>query len=245
MRKLLCILLAIALVPGLLGGCGGSPLSQEEGSVFRVGGITVDTLSPLTAYVAGSLEIFTLVYDPLIRFDEDLEATPSLAESWEVDEDGLVWTFHLVKGAKWHDGEPFTSADVKFTYDLMIEYDVGYSYSYFLYGIEDIYCPDDYTVVMETSSPKPNMLRNPTPILPMHIWGEIPEDELELFTNEHPIGTGPFKFDSKDSANTNWKLVRYDDYFGQKPLLDAVVFIYYANADSMTQALKLGEIDGL
>lgn len=241
MKKLLCILLAVSFV--FLWGCG-SPTQNEDETIFRVGGITVDTLSPLTTYVAGSIELISLIYDPLVRFDEHLDPVPCLAESWEVSDDELEWTFHLVHDAKWHDGEPVTSADVKFTYDLMLNNDVGYSYSAYLYGITDISCPDDYTVVMTTESPKANMLNNSTPILPMHIWSEIPEDELEVYTNDHPIGSGPFKFDSKDSANTNWKLVRNDDYFGQKPIIDSIVFIYIASADSMTQSLKLGEIDG-
>ena len=240
-KKLLCVLLAVSIA--FLWGCG-SPLQNEDETVFRVGGITVDTLNPLTTYVAGAIELMMLIYDPLIRYDENLDPVPCLAESWELDDDELTWTFHLVKNAKWHDGEPVTSADVKFTYDLMLEYDVGYSYSAYLYGIEDISCPDDYTVVMTTEEPKANMLMNPTPILPEHIWGQIPEEDLEQELNEHPIGSGPFMFDSKDSANTNWTLVRNDDYFGDKPYVDSLVFIYYASTDSMTQALKLGEIDG-
>jgi len=245
MKKLLCILLAIALVPGLLAGCGGSPISQEEGVVLLVGGITVDTLNPLTMYVAGSMELVFLIYEPLARIDENLMPSPGLAESWETSDDGLEWTFHIVKDAVWHDGEPVTSADVKFTYDLMIDNGFGYLFSSFMGGIEDVSCTDDHTVVMTTSAPKADMLRSNTPILPMHIWSEIPIDEMELEMNEHPIGCGPFKFESKDAANTHWNLVRNDDYFGTKPTIDSVVFIYYANPDSMTQAIKLGEIDAL
>ena len=244
MRKLICVLAAVVLAVGLLAGCGGTA-QNGGGKVLRVGGITVDTLSPLTMYVAGSFEIALLVYDPLVRIGEDLQPTPCLAESWDVSDDGLVWTFHLVKNAKWHDGEPVTSADVKFTYDLMIDNNVGYLFSSLLGGIEDITCPDDYTVVMTTAAPKADMLRSNTPILPEHIWSKIPKDQLELELNEHPIGSGPFKFESKDDANTNWTLVRNDDYFGPKPNIDSVVFIYYANPDSMTQAIKTGEIDAL
>jgi len=241
-KMALCVLIALSVT--FLWGCG-SPAQSEGETTLRVGGITVDTLSPLTMYVAGSMEIALLVYDPLVRLDENLNPVPCLAESWDVSDDNLTWTFHLVHNAKWHDGEPVTSADVKFTYDLMIDKNVGYLFSSLLGGIEDISCPDDYTVVMKTSAPKADMLRSLTPILPEHIWSSIPDDQLELYTNDNPIGSGPFKFDSKDAANTNWKLVRNDDYFGPKPNIDSVVFIYYANPDSMTQAIKLGEIDAL
>jgi peptide/nickel transport system substrate-binding protein len=78
----------------------------------------------------------------------------------------------------------------------------------------------------------------------MHIWSEIPEDELEVTYDENLIGSGPFKFESASRATDNWRLTRYEDYHGDKPYLDAIVFVYYSNIDTMTQALKLGEIDG-
>jgi len=229
---------------GLFAGCGGQDYSGGDEAVFRIGGIQVDTLNPLTTYMGAVMEFLMLVYDSLTHFDENLDPIPRLAESWELDDDGLTWTFHLVQGATWHDGTPLTAHDVKFSYDLMIDNGLGWVYSAYIEGIVDISCPDDYTVVMVTDEPKVNMLTNPTPILPMHIWSEIPVDELEVEMNEHPIGSGPFKFHSKDDAGTFWRLERNDDYFGPKPHIDALVFVYHANINTMTQALILGEIDG-
>jgi len=143
---------------------------------------------------------------------------------------------------KWHDGEPFTSADVKYTYDLMMKTGLGYMYNSYLTGIVDIQCPDDMTVVITTDAPKANMLMNTTPILPEHILSGVKEEELEAWANETPIGTGPFKFDSK--GDNFVKIVKNDSYFGTGPNVNAFIFVNYENTDALAQALMLGEIDG-
>lgn len=240
-NKLLTFLLALFLCVSLV-NCGGAQTSTEGVHTFRVGSTTaIDTLNPLASYMQVGFEVFLLIYDPLVRYDENFEPAGSLAESWTLSEDGLTWTFNLREGVAWHDGEPFTSEDVKFTYDLMLESGLGYMYSAYLTGISSIECPDEKTVVMKTDQPKANMLMNTTPILPKHIWGEIKAEELETYANEKPVGTGPFKFDS--SSEGVIKLVKNSDYFGTIPSMDECVFVSYSNSDTMAQAISLGEID--
>ena len=191
-NRLLAYLLALFLCISLA-GCGGGAQTSESVNTFRIGTpVSIDTLNPLASYMQVGFEVFLLVYDPLVRYDENFEPTGCLAESWETSEDGLTWTFHLKDGVKWHDGEPFTSEDVKFTYDTMMESGLGYMYSTYLAGIDSVECPDANTVVIKTDEPKANMLMNTTPILPKHIWSEIKPEELETYANEKPIGTGPF-----------------------------------------------------
>lgn len=238
-------LLAFALVLLLcisFAGCGGGTQTTNGLHTFRVGNtVSIDTLNPLSSYMQVGFEMFLLVYDPLVRYDENFKPVGCLAESWETSSDGLTWTFHLRSGVKWHDGEPFTAEDVKFTYDMMQESGLGYMYSTYLSGIKSIECPDDNTVVIATEQPKANMLMNTTPILPKHIWSEIKAEELETYTNDSPVGTGPFKFDS--SSEGVIKLVKNPDYFGTVPSIDECVFVSYSNSDTMAQALTLGEID--
>lgn len=164
-----------------------------------------------------------------------------MAESWTISEDELTWTFKLQDGVTWHDGEPFTSEDVKFTYDLMMEQGLGYMYSIYLTGINSIECPDETTVVITTEEPKANMLMNTTPIIPKHIWEAIPVEELEMYANDNPIGTGPYKFDS--STEGVIKLVKNEAYFSTLPTVDEYIFVSYSNADTLAQSLMLGEID--
>jgi peptide/nickel transport system substrate-binding protein len=224
-----------------LSACGGDDAKAAD--TFKIGSSTkIDTMNPMMTELQITYELILLIYDPLVRVDDEQEPTPCLAESWETSDDQLTWTFHLAEGVKWHDGEDFTSADVKYTYDLMLENDAfGYLFSSYLIGIEDVSCPDDYTVVLTTSAPKANILNNSTPILPAHIWEKLSAADIETFANDESIGTGPYKFDSKDDGFV--KVVKNDDYFGTGGNVSSIVFINYDNTDSLTQALKLGEVD--
>ena len=243
MRKKIFIafLLVFTLCFGFA-GCGGGPV-ENDAKFFRIGtSADIDSLNPMVSYMQMGFEIFMLVYDPLVRYDENYDPTPSLAESWSVSDDQLTWTFKLREDVLWHDGEPFTSADVKYTYDLILESGLGYMYGSYMTGITEIECPDDATVIMSTDSPKANMLMNTTPILPKHIWEAIPVEEIETYVNEEMVGTGPFRFDS--SADGVLKLVKNDSYFEETAKVDSYVFVSYDNGNTLTQALMLGELDG-
>jgi peptide/nickel transport system substrate-binding protein len=240
-KKILMFVLVLSMTL-TAAGCGAKQEAPAAVSTFSLGSSAAfDTLNPLSSYMQVTYEFFMLIYDSLVRYDENYEAIPDLAKDWSVSDDNLTWTFNLQEGVKWHDGEPFTCDDVKFTYELMLDTGLGYMYSSYLTGISDIQCTDDTTLVITTDEPKANMLMNTTPILPKHIWSEVAEEELEVWPNEAPVGTGPYKF---DSTGTNFvKIVKNNDYFGTKPYVNEYVFVDYENADSMAQALILGEID--
>ena len=140
------------------------------------------------------------MYDPLVRYDKELNPSPALADDWKVSKDEKTWTFHLNKDAKWHDGQPVTSEDVKYTYELMLDTGLGYMYSSYLEGITDITCPDEQTVVMKTKLPKANMLMNTTPIMPKHVWEKVKKEELETWDNGEMIGSGPYKLVSNENG---------------------------------------------
>lgn len=218
-------------------------VKAEESNSLKIGWTAEpDSISPFIAYSISSTEIFKLVYDPLVGFDNDLEPKGRLAKDWKVSEDNLTWTFNLRKDVKWHDGEPFTSKDVKFTYETLKESGLGL-YAGSLKGISSIETPDDYTVVLKTEEPKANMLQMTTPILPEHIWKDVSIEELGAWPNEKPIGTGAFRFEEWKKGEFI-KLSTNDDYFYQKANIDELVFVLYANNDTMVQSLRKAEIDG-
>ncbi len=241
----LTLLVVFILLLNCLTACGAKTTTPEEEVTFTLAvQEEIDTFNPLSAWSIVSAEALMLVYDPLVRYDEAHNPVPSLATSWEISDDQLTWTFHLAEGVKWHDGEPFTSADVKFTYETF--YAQGaYLYSSYLEGISSIECPDDNTVVMTTEYPKTDMLFNTTPIVPKHIWDKIAESDLYDWVNEEVIGTGPFKYSAERSSEGVYTFVKNEDYFGaKKPSIDVLVIVLYANSDTISTALELGEVDG-
>jgi len=239
--KMIVIMVSLIMILSLF---QASVLGAEnkEPEVMRIGiTVEVDSLSPLISYSQIGYEVFMLIYDSLVTFDENLEPVPGLAKKWTVSDDETEWTFVLRNDVKWHDGKSFTSSDVKFTYDLLLENELG-MYSGYLGGITEVSCPDDYTVVMKTENPKANMLFNSCPILPEHIWKDVSSEEYETWPNENPIGTGAFKF-VKFRLGEYLQLAANDDYFNGRPKIDELVYVLYANNDTLAQSLKLGEID--
>jgi len=237
MKRFPLRILALALAMLVPAGA----FAQGSGLVLRVGTTEdLDSLSPFNAYERAASEVFLLCYDSLVQFDAELKPVPALAESWTVSEDGTAWTFRLRKGVLWHDGKPFGSSDVKWTYEAVQSSQLG-MYTTFLEGIESIETPDDLTVVLRTAEPKANLLQNPTPIVPRHIW-EPHAAELETYEDPAMVGTGPFRF-------REWRKSQYYSleanaaYHGGSPKAKALVFSVFANRDTLARSLAAGELD--
>ncbi|MBU1082244.1 MAG: ABC transporter substrate-binding protein, partial [Spirochaetes bacterium] len=237
MRRFLIAIVAAAIAAASL----PAQAASAPGYTLRIGtSEDLDALSPFLAYERAATELFLMVYDSLTEFDAELEPSPGLAESWSVSPDSLSWTFKLRRGVAWSDGVPFTSKDVKFTYETTAAAELGLYYG-FLSGIESIETPDDYTVVIRTSGPKANLLQNPTPILPEHIWKAGVAD-LETFEDPAMVGTGPFRFKEWQKGQY-FSMVANPDYFGGAPKVGSAVFSIFANRETLAQSLSNGEID--
>lgn len=184
------------------------------------------------------------IFNGLTYLSEDLEAQPDLATDWNTPDDGETWTFNLVENATWHDGEPFTSADVKYTWE-----EVLLKFHPKTRGLADIVesieTPDPYTVTFNLSEPyAPFPLRTgviAAPILPKHLYEGT--DPRENPANQDPIGTGPFKLVEKVQGS-RVVLERNDDYFKEGlPYLDGVVYSIVPGDTQAALALEQGEID--
>jgi peptide/nickel transport system substrate-binding protein len=242
------LLLAAGLSWGIGGAlAGGSPSPAASGGALRVQfGTTfdADNLNPFVGYSGTSYEIFHLNYDFLVGYATDLSPRPELATSWDTSPDGKVWTFHLRHGVTWQDGEPFTAADVVFTYRYIIKNDLT-AFTSYTNNIQKVEALDDFTVKMTCGKPKANMLRLWIPILPEHIWSKVPGDKAgKDYLNKPPIiGTGPFQT-VEVKKGSYIKLVKNPDYWDTgKPTIDELVIAIYQNADTMTQDLKTGTLD--
>jgi ABC-type transport system substrate-binding protein len=172
---------------------------------------------------------------------------PDLAESYEISDDNLVYTFHLREGVTWHDGEPFNAEDVMFTWDLYMNPEAGFSgHGYWPLYVKDYRMIDDYTVELELKSvyaPALYRFANSATILPKHILENVPAIELKSNSfNKMPIGTGPFKV-------VEWvddeyiKYEAFDDFWRGPPGLDEILFRIMPDKATGIAALEAGEVN--
>jgi peptide/nickel transport system substrate-binding protein len=246
MRRISAAAVLLAMISLLTGatsvGAQGSS-GEDEKVVFRVGSSNdIDGFNPFKIVEIPSYEVMGLTYDYLVDFSpKDSSPSPGLADSWETSDDGLTWTFHLNKDAKWHDGKPVTSEDVAYTFRRILEEEQGLYIDY-VRQIDKIETPDKHTVVFKTKDPSVQMLSMLVYILPKHIWEDVPAEETKTFKNEPAIGSGPFQaVEWKEGQSV--RLEANPDYFGGAPHIDEIIFQLYDNDDTMVQALKNGEVD--
>ncbi len=244
-RIILAVLTLVLFTVALLGttGCPAPVAVEDERHTLRVG--AVDELEGLNPHLVWSMlgyEVMLLNYNMLITWDEELNPAPALAKSWSVDEEGTLWTFNLEEGVLWHDGTPFTAEDVKFTFEYIRDNELGYFLDP-VAGMEEITAVDEHTLTIKTDQPLAWMPGIIVPILPKHIWAEIdPEYAGTDFANENPVGTGPFQV-VEFVRGQYVRLEANENYFRGAPGIDEVIFIQFANADLMVEALKKGDID--
>ncbi|MFC2968026.1 ABC transporter substrate-binding protein [Acidimangrovimonas pyrenivorans] len=186
------------------------------------------------------------IYESLLRYGTDLKPQPSLAESWEISKDGLTYTFHLHHGVKWHDGKPFTSADVVFSADKFLR-KTNARLRVSLAHVASITAPDDYTVVFKLKEPFGPFINafeaSTMPIVPKHIYEGT--DYATNPMNNTPIGTGPFKFD-KWVKGSYIHLVKNKDYYLEgKPYLDEIYYRVIPDAASRAVAFENGDVQVL
>jgi peptide/nickel transport system substrate-binding protein len=245
MRRVAAVAVLVALISVLTGAGAGaqSGSGQDDKLILRIGDTNdIDGFNPFKLVEVPSFEVMDLTYDLLVDFSpKDSSPVPGLADSWEHSEDGLTWTFHLNKDAKWQDGKPVTSEDVAYTFNRILKEEQGLFIDY-VRQIDKIETPDKHTVVFTTKKPSVQMLSMYVYILPKHIWKNVPADETKTFPNQPAIGSGPFQA-------VEWKKGQYarlkanPDYFRGKPKLDEIIFQFYDNDDTMVQAFRNGDVD--
>lgn len=244
MKKLQTITVTSAALL-VLAGCGtgeGVDLNggdeEVEGAVLEaaIGG-EPDQLDPHRTSAYFSFQVLENIFDTLVEPDENLEMQPALAESWEVSEDQLTWTFTLREGVTFHDGSEFTSADVVYSYQRIIDEELANAWRFD--AVESVEATDDYTVEIHVSAPTPNLLSNIGGFKGMAIVSEDNVESGEISNN--PVGTGPFSLSSYTSGD-NITLEANPDYWDGAPELGGVEFSFISEPSTALAALNSGEI---
>ncbi len=203
-----------------------------------------DNLNPVSSTSVWGWKWMRMYYDKLVRLSPEIEPIPWMAETINaVDEVTVDVT--LRDGLKWHDGEPVTAADVKFTYDYYQAQDYGY-FRAFLTTIESVDLIDDKTVRFNLSDPFAPLVTvtfSQIPILPAHIWSDIDVAADLTPANTPMVGSGPFMFDRYDRGEF-MSLKTNPDHFAYGDIgIDGVEMIIYADAEGVFTGLQTGEID--
>jgi peptide/nickel transport system substrate-binding protein len=215
----------------------------EEPVTLRVGTTYIwDTANPTYGWYGYTLRY--LLYDTLVEEAGISNFVPGLAESWEVSEDGLVWTFKIREGVTFHDGTPCTAEDVAWSLNWTLEYEPE-TFSFYLANFAEVVALDGTTLQVTLSDPVGNMeyLLMYVWILPRSVWEGMTYDEIMEFEDlSAALGTGPYKL--VDWVEGEYLILEANkDYWGGAPNFDRVVWQEYATEDAMVQALLAGEID--
>ena len=228
----------------LCAAVAGTPAAAQKagGTLVQITQPEPPNLAPYISTSAPIGQVTAKIYDGLLEYNFDLKPKASLAESWDVSPNGKSVTFKLRKDVKFHDGKPFTAADVQFTIMDVLKKVHPRGINTFR-DVTAVETPDEYTAVFKLANAAPYMLSAlsgyESPMLPKHVFSQ---GDIRTHTNANqPIGTGPFKF-------VEWRrgeLVRLDknpDYWRKgQPYLDRVVVRFINDEATRTAALEKGE----
>jgi peptide/nickel transport system substrate-binding protein len=224
-------------------------LAQTPPNVLIVGQIAEpQSLDPHTVTATNDFRILVNVYDGLVRFKPGtLEVEPSLAESWQVSEDGKTYTFKLRTSVKFHDGSDFNADAVKFNFDRMLDekhpfYSTGpFPLSFNFASVDTVTVKDAQTVefqLKEAFAPFLSNLAYPTGL----IVSPAAVEQYGKDFGRHPSGTGPFKFVEWQSSQ-RVVVERNADYWDGAPALEAVVFRPITDANTRVAEMMAGGLD--
>ena len=192
-----------------------------------------------TAGAAAAIDevVYANIFEGLTRFGPDGSVNPALAESWDISEDGLTYTFHLHAGVAFHDGSEMNAEDVKFSLDRARAEDSTNAQKALFADIASVTVADPLTVTVTLSQPNGSFLFNMA-------WGDavIVAPESAAANATDPVGTGPFLLEDWVQGD-HVELVRNPDYWGEPVKLDKVTFKFIGDPTAGFAAMMAGDVD--
>ena len=208
---------------------------------FLIGSFVEPTIiNPILTHSSISAMLKGIIFDGLIKLNEEMEPVPNLALSWENSPDGITWIFHLRRDVKFHDGTELTAEDVKFTFDKINDPSINSPYISIFKNFKVVNVKDRYTVEIHLKEPLPSLpFYLDVGILPKHLL--VGKDLRKAEFNYHPIGTGPFRMHnwSKDEII----LKANEDYFKGKPYLNKVIAKFFKGQRTVWAELMRENVD--
>lgn len=250
MKKILVLLLVLSMIlTGCNGGKNNEPSNQtstgdeetsekvQKDTLIFAQGADVTSFDPHVGKETPAITVTDQIFDTLTSTDDDMNVQPGIAESWEQLSE-TSYKFKLREDVKFHNGEPLTAEDVKFSLDRA----VASSYvSYIVNFISDVEVVDDYTVIVNTHEPYAPILMNLAHPSTGIVCKSVVEDDPDSLKVK-PIGSGPYKFVEWKQGDSV-KLEAFEDYYlGEPPTKYVVMRVIPENAQR-TIALETGEID--
>ncbi|HUW60043.1 MAG TPA: peptide-binding protein [Candidatus Bathyarchaeia archaeon] len=200
-------------------------------------------LNPITGTDGYAMDIFDNVFESMTDRDyTTFELRPQIAESWEISDDHLTYTFHLRKDVKFSDGTPVTAHDAKFSFDIIKDPAVDAAALRNYYNdVLSCEAVDDYTVVFKCSQPYFKHIDFLSlAILPKHVYGT--GDFNNHPNNRAPIGSGPYVFERWDTGS-QVVLTRNENYWGEKPKLKKIIYKFITDDNAALQVLERQDVD--
>jgi oligopeptide transport system substrate-binding protein len=279
-RSWLYLFLVVVLIGslGLLAGCAGDDEPAEDTGTTGAPGDTTTTgeaadregqpggtavhfisepafIDPVNAQESEGIEVVHNIFDGLVTFDPiDSEILPAVAESWEANEDGTVWTFNLRQGVMFHNGREVTAQDFKYAWERIVNPENESEIAYHLSAIQGfdemqdgsgteltgVRAVDDYTLEVTLSyafGDFPYVTGHPS-------LGPVPQEAVEEGGwADMPIGNGPFMMAEPWAHDQYIRVVRFDDYYGETALLDGVEFRIMQDEETAFLEFRAGNID--
>lgn len=234
-KLILLVFLVVLLIIPL--GC-----RQRSNSFVIALGDNIRTIDPIgsPSVDAASERVRTLIFNSLVKKNEKFDYVGELASDVKRSDDGMTYTFTLHDGVTFHDGRAMSSADVKYTLDLVFTSNFAKSASFYDTDrhsyIKSVEAPDAHTVVVTLTKPWIGLLSNLVPV------AIIPKDSYES-QKTHPLGTGPFKFVSYDNAQQVVDLNRFPQYWEGAPKLETVRVRVISDMNALQAELQAGRVD--
>jgi len=243
MKRFLLVVLSLGMWMGLWAPLESAAVDPKRGGTLTMGiRRDLEMMNPLVRTRSTEQSIRDLMFESLVGLDLKGNIQPNLATSWEISQGGRVYTFHLRKGVKFHNGKEMTAKDAMYAVNYSMN-PKNATYGFIkLSTVERIEIPDRYTLKIYLKRPSLSFLSSLSNI---QAFSVIPEGSLQEGVSrptEFPPGTGPFKF-------VEWKprqriiFDRFDDYWGHKAFVDRVILRPIRNNTVRFTALRAGDVD--